>query len=848
MKRTISAIMIALLVQSVLFLTAAGESGASVFKTGFEGNETNEWKQSGSGFSVKLDNTISHSGENSLKLYNEDGVYEDSDRVKFETPTFEIAPGTYSFEMWFYRRDYRIIKKTEENQPGGANIKLIPYSGSTALSECILNYNIPDIPDEDLLLPGWEKRVVEYKLSETAKDENGKELVPDKLKISISYELANGVVWLDDLSLLSGETDKNRVVEPILTPEAEVGLKGKLTPAVTLMVGSGITYANSIKKRIDDNNAYVQPVIINGRTLVPVRFISENMGAEVEWEQASQTVSISHNGKNIKLQLGSNNMLIDGSPVTLDVAAGTINGRTFIPLRALSEALGKQVFWDDKGLIVISDDSILNSGSDGQVIKNILTFLNSSYGVICKPQIIPPLDRTEAEPYPEYEGTRLTPLNPSIVLTENTREALDKALENFEFKSEGLMNTLDELQYIKEKIKAGEEPWASNFEKMKKSKWAAKIYTPVPYEIPYSEFSGMNDNGSASENQDSVAAYTQALMWIFTEEETYAKNAVRILNDWANTIQSHDGGNWYLNSAWCGSKFPLAAQLMKLTYEKWTKEEQQAMHDAFNRAYLPLLNQRFSYGNRLFSVSNALVAIGIFNEDKAAFHQGLIEYLSYLPSFIYLDSDGDSPIPANYWEIRPTNDEYYEMIKDKYPDKEKSWVMAPNKYKPSNGDDITMMTLGNKLFLWNHSGAYINGMAAEIGRDLGHTDMAIGAAINVAEMAWHQGIDIYSIFEERYTAFSELQAKLRLGYTLPNTLYGGVVSPTTMHATWEILYNHYHNRRGIELPFTKQLINPYIRSAASAAIKNPPDLFAAEISPQISLHMAWETLTHAELN
>ena len=53
--------------------------------------------------------------------------------------------------------------------------------------------------------------------------------------------------------------------------------------------------------------------------------------------------------------LGSNIINIDGVQSTLDVPAKTYNDRTFIPLRALVESLGKKVFWDDEGIIVISD-------------------------------------------------------------------------------------------------------------------------------------------------------------------------------------------------------------------------------------------------------------------------------------------------------------------------------------------------------------------------------------------------------------------------------------------------------------------------------------------------------------
>ena len=66
-------------------------------------------------------------------------------------------------------------------------------------------------------------------------------------------------------------------------------------------------------------------------------------------------------------------MNVNGSIITLDVPAQTIGGRTLIPLRALVEALGKQVFWDDRGLILISDAAV---SYDATTIDKIIDLLD----------------------------------------------------------------------------------------------------------------------------------------------------------------------------------------------------------------------------------------------------------------------------------------------------------------------------------------------------------------------------------------------------------------------------------------------------------------------------------------
>ncbi len=124
---------------------------------------------------------------------------------------------------------------------------------------------------------------------------------------------------------------------------------------VVLKLDTPNAIANGVKTFVDTQNTEVVPFTENSRTLVPVRFISESFGAKVGWDDATQTVLVNYEDKEIQLVIGSNEMKVNGETVVLDTPANTYNSRTLIPLRALVEALGKEVFWDDRGLIVISD-------------------------------------------------------------------------------------------------------------------------------------------------------------------------------------------------------------------------------------------------------------------------------------------------------------------------------------------------------------------------------------------------------------------------------------------------------------------------------------------------------------
>ncbi len=87
------------------------------------------------------------------------------------------------------------------------------------------------------------------------------------------------------------------------------------------------------------------PVIQEGRVLVPLRGVFETLGAEVTYDSATHSIRATRGDTQVSLALGSRQAQIDGRPAMLDVPASTIGGRTVVPLRFVSEALGATVDW-----------------------------------------------------------------------------------------------------------------------------------------------------------------------------------------------------------------------------------------------------------------------------------------------------------------------------------------------------------------------------------------------------------------------------------------------------------------------------------------------------------------------
>ncbi len=110
----------------------------------------------------------------------------------------------------------------------------------------------------------------------------------------------------------------------------------------------------------------VKPQIIQGRTLVPMRAIFEAFGLTVNWDEINNVAEGTTTGTSISFTIGSNIAIVNGEEKTLDVSAKIIEERTMIPLRFLSENMGYHVVWvGNSNLILLSRDDIIEWRYEG---------------------------------------------------------------------------------------------------------------------------------------------------------------------------------------------------------------------------------------------------------------------------------------------------------------------------------------------------------------------------------------------------------------------------------------------------------------------------------------------------
>lgn len=126
-------------------------------------------------------------------------------------------------------------------------------------------------------------------------------------------------------------------------------LVGFTAAAVAVLAMHGIVSAGeAVSIEIDGHTLAADPPaqITDGRTLVPMRAIFEALDTQIEWDADTKTVHASANGHEISLTVGERELIKDGKSVQLSVPAQIIDGRTFVPARAVSESLDCIVRWD----------------------------------------------------------------------------------------------------------------------------------------------------------------------------------------------------------------------------------------------------------------------------------------------------------------------------------------------------------------------------------------------------------------------------------------------------------------------------------------------------------------------
>ena len=116
------------------------------------------------------------------------------------------------------------------------------------------------------------------------------------------------------------------------------------TLVLSLEIESPVMLVNGSQMEIDPGRG-TAPAIIDGRTMVPIRAIIEAMGGTAEWEASSQTAVLWYDNNVIRLTLNERTAYFNDEAYTLDASPAVINGRTMLPIRFIAERFGLAVDW-----------------------------------------------------------------------------------------------------------------------------------------------------------------------------------------------------------------------------------------------------------------------------------------------------------------------------------------------------------------------------------------------------------------------------------------------------------------------------------------------------------------------
>ncbi len=357
------------------------------------------------------------------------------------------------------------------------------------------------------------------------------------------------------------------------------------------------------------------------------------------------------------------------------------------------------------------------------------------------------------------------------------------------FAHPGVLVNKAQLDFVRGKVLAGAQPWKRAYDAMLASPYASLSRTPKPRAVvecgPYS-----NPNlGCTDERQDAIAAYTLSLAWYISRDARYATKSIAIMDAWSGVIRDHTNSNAKLQTAWAGTSWPKAAEIIRYTYTGWPADRVSRFGTMLRNVYLPEIvnGSTTTNGNWELSMMDATIGIAVFLEDRTAFDKAVAKFRTRVPAYIYLTSDGAYPKAA-----------------------------------PGTGHD----TRAEIVNYWHDQNTFVDGLSQETCRDFTHTGYGIAAIAHIAETARHQGLDLYGESRDRIRHALGFHAKYQLGTAAPSWLCGGSITRGLGPVT-EVGYNHLNTRLGIEMSNTRQLTEQQ-RPAGSN-----------------NLFVAWETLTHA---
>ncbi|HVU56459.1 MAG TPA: right-handed parallel beta-helix repeat-containing protein [Puia sp.] len=246
-------------------------------------------------------------------------------------------------------------------------------------------------------------------------------------------------------------------------------------------------------------------------------------------------------------------------------------------------------------------------------------------------------------------------------------------------------------------------------------------------------------------------AYNDALVWYITRDKKYANKAIGILNTWSSTLWDLDYNDAKLLAAWTGHLLCNAAEILRYTNAGWQQKDIAAFTHLLMTVYFPLMRPYYPQANG--------------NWDGAIIH-------SLIAIAVFTDNRSLFDNAVDHFRHAPVNGSIFKYI-------------------------------------------YPNGECQESPRDQGHVQLGIGEFAGAAQVAYTQGVDLFSMADNRIALGFEYTARFLLGET-PYCYCAISQRAKKLQDDYEYIYRHY-TAQGLDMPYVKRAADS-VRSRASRSI------------------------------
>ncbi len=318
----------------------------------------------------------------------------------------------------------------------------------------------------------------------------------------------------------------------------------------------------------------------------------------------------------------------------------------------------------------------------------------------------------------------------------------------------GVLQTRADLEFMKAKIKAGEEPWKSAWNIWLTSSVASLDFKPQPFVHVIRGAYDAGDSGGMELQQSASAAENHALQWFISGDQAHARKAVEIFDAWSGTLAEFFENDAMLLAGWTGGQFCNAAEILRATYSGWNARSQEQFKRMLLTVYVPLLRMFYpeANGNWDAAIMYTVLAIGVFCEDRQ------------LMESVY-----------RHFRTGPVNSGITHYV-------------------------------------------YPSGQCEESCRDQGHTQLGLAYFANTCVVAWNQGVDLFAEADNRLALGFEYTSRYMLGEDVPCYGKISEGSRGRFSDTYHVILQHYRYDKHIAMPYTEKAAAKVLRAHSVATM------------------------------